>query len=66
MPSTLEKYITIVVIDCGYRFYHQEVPRPLETRFDPGYYDNLVRPSEVEADLAQVEKETQVYLCWIT
>ena len=25
-----------------------------------------VRPSELEADLAQVEKETQVYLCWIT
>ena len=100
MLSILEKYITIVVIDCGYRFYHQELPRPLETRFDPGYYDNpsgnrkkgmpytgskkkielpskeLVelrkaekrwsRPSEVEVDLAQVEKETQVYLCWIT
>ena len=25
-----------------------------------------VRPSEVDVDPAQVEKETQVYLCWIT
>jgi len=25
-----------------------------------------IRPSEVEADLAQTEKETQVSLCWIT
>ena len=35
----IRKVYMYVAIDCGCRFYHQELPRQSDMRFQPGYYD---------------------------